>query len=82
MIHMGTRKTLGLTQTEMAQRMGLSLSPYQTLEMDPDKLRKRHKMLAEYVALEEAVAKENLLLAPLAIRRLATKLSAMVQDDE
>jgi DNA-binding XRE family transcriptional regulator len=50
-----TRKSLGLTQTEMATRMGLTLNPYQALEMHPDRLRRRHNMLAEYVALEEAV---------------------------
>ena len=40
------RKTLGLAQPEMAHRMGLSLRPYQQLELTPDKVRRRHVRLA------------------------------------
>ena len=48
--------------------------------MDPDKLRERHKMLAEYVALEETVERGDLTLAPAPVRRLTTKLAALLRD--
>jgi hypothetical protein len=65
----------------MATRMGLTLSPYQALETDPDKLRQRHKMLAEYVALEQVVEKGDLRLAPAPVRRLATRLAALIKEE-
>ena len=53
------RKALGLAQSEMARRMGLSLRPYQKLESIPRKVRSRHVRLAESVALDVAIEKED-----------------------
>jgi transcriptional regulator with XRE-family HTH domain len=62
------RKWLGLTQREMAKRMGLSLSPYQALELDPAKVLKRHKLLAEYVAVQLAFERGDFSLFPLTLQ--------------
>src|SRR5262249_32620131 len=67
------RKDLGLPQSEMAKRMGLSLRPYQELESKVRAVRSRHIRLAESVALEVAVEKDDPELAPRDIRRQAIK---------
>jgi transcriptional regulator with XRE-family HTH domain len=72
------RKKLGLSQSEMARRMGLSLRPYQQLELELRDARSRHIRLAESVALDVAVEKDELEMAPLTIRRKAIKLAIMV----
>lgn len=40
------RKALGIRQSEMAERMGLSLRPYQELESKVRSVRSRHILLA------------------------------------
>jgi transcriptional regulator with XRE-family HTH domain len=72
------RKTLGLTQSEMAQRMGLSLRPYQKLESNTRKVRSRHVRLAESVALDVAIEKEDPELAPASVRNKAIKLARAI----
>jgi DNA-binding XRE family transcriptional regulator len=72
------RKRLGLAQSEMAWRMGLSLRPYQQLELSPDKVKKRHLRLARSVALDIAVEKENPELAPEMVREQAIKLAHLI----
>jgi DNA-binding XRE family transcriptional regulator len=72
------RKTLGLAQSEMAYRMGLSLRPYQQLELNPDKVRRRHIRLAESVALDRAIEKQDPKLAPANVRRKAIKLARLI----
>ena len=72
------RKALGLGQLEMARRMGLSLRPYQQLELSPDKVRRRHVRLAESVALDIAIEKEDLELAPESVRKKATDLARLI----
>ncbi len=57
---LGLRKALGLAQSEMAQRMGLSLRPYQELESNIRKVHDRHVRLAESVALDVAIEKKLL----------------------
>ena len=41
------RKRLGLTQSEMAGQMGLSLRPYQKLELKERRVGSRHIRLAQ-----------------------------------
>ena len=53
------RKALGIGQSEMAERMGLSLRPYQELESKARRVRSRHVRLAESVALDIAIEKQN-----------------------
>lgn len=72
------RALLGLPQSEMARRMGLSLRPYQELETEVRAIRSRHIRLAELVALEVAVETDNPELAPPDIRRKAIKLATAI----
>ena len=72
------RKTLGLGQVEMAERMGLSLRPYQELESKDRAVRPRHVRLAKSVALDIAIEKENLDLAPADLREKVVKLALML----
>jgi transcriptional regulator with XRE-family HTH domain len=72
------RKVLGLGQSEMAKRMGLSLRPYQELESETRRVRPRHIRLAESVALDVALEKENLELAPANVRKKMVKLALML----
>ena len=72
------RKALGLGQSEMADRMGLSLRPYQQLELSPDKVRRRHIRLAESVALDIAIERKDPELAPDAIREKAMELARLI----
>jgi transcriptional regulator with XRE-family HTH domain len=75
------RKSLGLGQAEMARRMGLSLRPYQKLESNARSVRPRHVRLAESVALDVAIEKENLKLAPDNVRKKILKLALMLVQE-
>jgi transcriptional regulator with XRE-family HTH domain len=72
------RKVLGIGQSEMAKRMGLSLRPYQELESKARSVRFRHVRLAESVALDIAIEKQNLELAPADVRKKVVKLALML----
>jgi transcriptional regulator with XRE-family HTH domain len=72
------RKALELGQSEMAGRMGLSLRPYQELESEARRVRPRHVRLAESVALDVAIEKENLDLAPENVRKKLIKFALML----
>ena len=76
------RKTLGLTQSEMAGQMGLSLRPYQKLESKERRIGRRHIRLAESVALEVAIEKEDPELAPEPVRDKVIKLAKMISDEQ
>src|ERR1700739_2598350 len=72
------RKSLGLPQPEMAKRMGLSLRPYQQLELNPGKIRRRHIRLAESVALDIAIEQKDPELAPSGVRKKAMDLARLI----
>jgi hypothetical protein len=72
------RRTLDLAQLEMAKRMGLSLRPYQQLELKPDKIKRRHVRLAESVALDIAIDRKNPELAPVNVRKKAIELTRLI----
>jgi transcriptional regulator with XRE-family HTH domain len=72
------RKALGIGQSEMAKRMGLSLRPYQELESKARSVRFRHILLAESVALDIAIEKQNLELVPANVRKKVVKLALML----
>jgi transcriptional regulator with XRE-family HTH domain len=72
------RKALGLAQSEMAKRMGLSLRPYQELEANIRKVLPRHIRLAESVALDVAIENEDPELAPAAVRKKAINLARLI----
>lgn len=72
------RKTLRLSQSEMAERMGLSLRPYQELELKVRETRLRHVRMAESVAIDIVIEKQNLRLAPANIRKKVVQLALML----
>jgi hypothetical protein len=72
------RKALGIGQSAMAKRMGLSLRPYQELESEARTVRPRHIRLAESVALEIAIEEQDLELAPANVRKQVVKLALML----
>ena len=74
----GLRKALGLSQAKMAEHMGLSLRPYQELETGDRRVRPRHIRLAESVALDIAIEKQNLELAPDSVRNKVAVLAFML----
>ena len=76
----GHRKTLGLTQTEMAGRIGLGLRAYQDIEAGVSKLRPIHVAAAERVALALAVERGDPMLAPAGVRRQALELARLMTD--
>jgi len=73
------RKTLGLTQAEMAAEMGLSPRAYHDLESGSGPIPRRTRNAAERVSLRIAVLKENPDLAAAEIRLEATELAAMIR---
>lgn len=75
------RKALGLGQLEMATRMGLSLRPYQELEAADRRVRPRHIRLAESVALDLAIEKQNLELLPHNVREKVINLAVMLVQE-
>ena len=62
----------------MAQRMGLSLRPYQELESEDRRVRPRHIRLAESVALDIAIERDDLRFAPDNVRKKAIRLALML----
>lgn len=53
------RKSIGLTQPEMAEAMGLSKSAYVAVETGTATMRKIHQLAAERVALSRAAELRN-----------------------
>ncbi len=72
------RHALGLTQTEMAKRMRLSLRTFQDIEAR-DTLRRVHALSAERVALSIAVENGDPMLAPANVRREALDLATLIR---
>jgi transcriptional regulator with XRE-family HTH domain len=72
------RKTLGLTQAEMATEMGLSHRAYQELEGGSGPISRRNRNAAERVSLRIAVLRADPKLAVIAVRLEATELAAMI----
>jgi transcriptional regulator with XRE-family HTH domain len=68
------RKDLGLTQQEMAERLGMALRGYQDIEAGESKYRFIHRLAAERVALALAVDRGAPDLAPIAVRADAVEL--------
>jgi transcriptional regulator with XRE-family HTH domain len=72
------RDRLGLHQSQMAEKMGLSTRAYQDLEADPAKVRKLHWLAAERVSLDVAAKAGNPMLAELQIRREALEIARLI----
>lgn len=70
------RKAMGLTQTELGARMGLSLRAIQDIEAKPtEQARKLHELAIERIALTIAVERGDSALAPETIRAEAAALA-------
>lgn len=74
------RKSLDLTQTQMAQEMGLSLRAYQAIEAGESAYRMVHRLAAERIALMKAVDLKNPALAPVAVRQDALELAGLMKS--
>lgn len=74
----GLRKSLGLNQAEMAKAMGLGSRAYFTLEDEPDKVTRRHKMLAAAASLDEALKRKDPTLASAVMRRKFEEFTALL----
>ncbi len=72
------RDKLGITQTDMAQRVGLGLRAYQDIEGGVSKVRPIHVAAAERAALALAVEKGDPMLAPVGVRRQALELASLI----
>lgn len=75
------RKRIGLTQAEMADRMGLGARAYFTLEQDPASINARHIMLAQMVSLREAVERHDRSLADTAVAALADEFARLASTE-
>lgn len=78
------REHAKLTQTEMAERMGLGISAYQDLENDdPDwkKFKHRHLLALERASLTLAVERGDIALALPAVRRDALDLARLIAGE-
>lgn len=74
------RKSLGLTQSQMGEHLGLSLRAVQDLEGGASKLKSIHVAAAERVALTIAVERRNPMLAPASIRSQALDLAEIIRN--
>ena len=75
------RSRAGLTQAEMAQRMGLGKTAYVDLETgdeDWKKFKPRHQILLERASLSLAVERQDVSLALPAVRRDALDLARLI----
>ncbi|PSJ56671.1 helix-turn-helix domain-containing protein [Pseudaminobacter soli (ex Li et al. 2025)] len=78
---MSLRKKFGLTQNAMAAKMGLSRRAYFNSEVSgEEKINARHQLLAERVALSEAVSQGDPSLATPNVRQEAEALAKMLDD--
>lgn len=76
------RRRLGFNQAEMANRMGLGSRTYFTLEQEPDAINVRHIKLAEMVALETAVERQDASLLPTRVQNLVRKYASLAFPKE
>jgi DNA-binding XRE family transcriptional regulator len=76
---LSVREKAKLTQTDMAEMMGLGLTAYQDLEGQHSKFKPRHQLILERVSLRLAVERTDINLALPAIRRDALDLSQLIR---
>lgn len=75
-------KAMGLTQTGLAERLGMSLRQVQGLENGTTELRLIHALAIERVALAFAAASGNWNVAPPSVRRDAMDVVALFRGKE
>ena len=72
------REAAKLTQSGMADLMGLGLSAYQDLESGLSKLKVRHQLAIERASLRLAVERGDINLAMASVRRDALDLAKLI----
>lgn len=75
------RKSLELTQIEMAEIMGMKMRAYQEIEAGRSPVREIHRLAAERGALHLAVTRGEPMLAPASVRRDALKIAQLIVGD-
>ncbi len=77
------RERAGLTQAQMAERIGLGKTAYVDLELGDDdwkKFKQRHQLALERASLTLAIERNDISFALPAIRRDALALARMITD--
>lgn len=72
------RKAMGLTQTELAERFGVTSRAIQDLEAGVSRMKALHVAALERIALTVALERNNPMLAPLIIRREAAQITRLL----
>lgn len=72
------RKSLGLTQAEFAERIGMKVRAYADIELGVSPVRPIHVLATERVALSIAVERRNPMLAPASVRKEALELAQQI----
>lgn len=73
------RKSLGLNQADMAEAMGLGSRAYFEIEANPEKIKPRHRILAEAVALSIADERNDPMLATRQQRAMILRLAELIK---
>jgi transcriptional regulator with XRE-family HTH domain len=73
------RKGMGLTQSDLAQLLGMSTRALQQIENGRSELREVHILAVERIALSQAVKTANIQIAPITVRREALELSNLIK---
>ena len=71
------RSNSGLTDVQMAKRMGLTVATYKDLESGAQPFGRRHELMLDGLALELAVEFRKARLPPVATKRLALDYAAL-----
>jgi len=74
------REGLGLTQSELAVRLGLHPRSWQEIEAGRTALKRVHELALERVALDVALERRNPMLAPPPMRRAALALARLLDE--
>lgn len=72
------RAAAGLTQSQLAELMGMGLSAYQDIETGFDKFKQRHRLALERASLTLAVERGDINLALPSVRRDALDLARLI----
>jgi len=72
------RENIGLTQAQLAARLGMHSRTYQELEAGKSKLRDVHALAIERIALDVALETGDPMKAPAEVRRLALDLARLI----
>lgn len=74
----GLRKTLGLTQTELANRLGMGLRAWQEIEGGRSPVRLVHQLALERIALSIGLERGDINAVPASVRRDALDLARLI----